>query len=229
MKSKLIVALDIPEEIEAKKIVDELHDCVGYFKVGLQMFTRFGPSLVSHIRSHGADVFLDLKFHDIPNTVAHAVESACALDVGMLTIHACGGSDMMKAAVEAAGKAARKPVVLAVTVLTSMDKSDLEEVGVDHTLPGQVMHLARLAVGSGVDGLVCSAHEIGLIRDDVCKQVTLVVPGIRPAGAQTGDQKRVMTPKEAIDAGANFLVVGRPILESPDRRKAAEEILAQIA
>jgi len=228
MKSKLIVALDVPEESEAKKIVEELHDCVAYFKVGMQMFTRFGPGLVSYIRGKGADVFLDLKFHDIPNTVAHAVTSAGSLDVGMLTIHASGGSDMMHSAMEAAGKVARKPVVLAVTVLTSMDQSDMEEIGIDHTVSGQVLNLARLAQHSKVDGLVCSAHEISLIKNHICQKLTLVVPGIRPAGADTGDQKRIMTPRQAIDAGAGFLVIGRPIIEAPDRRKAAEDILAEI-
>lgn len=228
MKSKLIVALDVDQESQARQIVEELHDCVGFFKVGLQMFTRFGPSIIKHIRSKEADVFLDLKFHDIPHTVAHAVESACELDVGMLTVHASGGSDMMSAAVEAGTKAERKPLILAVTVLTSMDQTDLEEVGVNHTLTGQVMNLARLAKSSGVRGVVCSSHEISLIREDITEELTLVVPGIRPAGSDLGDQKRIMTPQEAVEAGADFLVVGRPILTAENRRKAAEDILAQM-
>ncbi|MDX2227383.1 MAG: orotidine-5'-phosphate decarboxylase [Verrucomicrobiae bacterium] len=228
-KSKLILALDVPSEAEARRHIDRLRDSVGVFKVGLQLFTACGPQIVEYIRRTGAEVFLDLKFHDIPNTVAHAVKSAAALDVAMLTLHAGGGSDMLKAAREAAESAARKPLLLAVTVLTSMDKDDLMEVGVDHTPSGQVLNLARLAFKqSGIPGLVSSPLEVPFIREQIGPDVKIVTPGIRPSGAGADDQKRTMTPGEAIRAGANYLVVGRPILEAENPAQAAADVVREI-
>ncbi len=228
-KSKLILALDVPTPDEAKKLVECLAEYVGVFKVGSQLFTAAGPEIVKFIRSKGAEVFLDLKFHDIPHTVAKAVVEAGKMDVAMLTLHASGGSDMILAAREAAEEADRAPLLLAVTVLTSMDNEDLVEVVVNHSTNGQVLNLARLAKRAGADGLVASPHEVALIRDEVGNHIKIVVPGVRPAGAETFDQKRVMTPHDALKAGANYIVVGRPIINAPDPVAAAQSILHEIS
>lgn len=235
MKNPIILALDVPDEDAALALASQLSGKIGGFKIGLELFTRCGPDIVGRIRGTGGDVFLDLKFHDIPNTVAHAVRSAVDLDVQMLTIHTCGGLDMMKAAEDAAQERAAElgrpaPLVLGVTVLTSMDTNDLNRVGVEHDVARQVERLAMLAAEAGLRGLVCSPLEIEMLRGILPSETQLVTPGIRPPGEDVGDQKRILTPREAIDAGANWLVIGRPIRQpkvgSP--REAADAILNSI-
>ena len=226
-KEKIIVALDLPDASSAMRTVEQLSGEVGLFKVGLQLFTACGPDIVRQIRSLGGGVFLDLTFHDIPNTVRHAVESAVALDVQMLTVHAGGGREMLQAA--AAGAAGSSTVVLGVTVLTSSNAETLAEMGVQRDVPTQVGELGTSAAESGLGGLVASAHEIGLLRLRIPSAMKLVIPGIRPAGAAVQDQKRVMTPLEAVKAGADYLVIGRPILGAADPVSAARQIAASLS
>ncbi len=233
MKNPVIVALDVPGIEPALKLVNDLSPVVGGFKIGSELFTTAGPEVVKRIRATGADVFLDLKYHDIPNTVAKAVEAAVQMDVQMLTIHTCGGSAMMKAAEEAAQTTAAKlgqkpPLVLGVTVLTSMDTNDLSEIGVHFDVARQVERLANLAVASKLRGLVCSPLEIVGLRQFLPAEFKLVSPGVRPAEAASDDQKRTLTPKEAITAGADYLVVGRPIYKAANPCAAAEAILASL-
>lgn len=233
MKNPIIVALDVPEADRALALVEGLTGAVGAFKIGKELFVSAGPDIVKRVRKLGAPVFLDLKFHDIPNTVAKAVEAAVHLDVQMLTIHASGGRSMMQAAeaaaVETAARLGRSaPLVLGVTVLTSLDAPQIAEVGLAPDVPAQVSRLAQLAAASGLRGLVCSPLEIGLLRSVIPASMALVTPGIRPASAALGDQKRVMTPKDALAAGATWMVIGRPIYEAPDPRAAAEQILASL-
>ena len=235
MKNPIIVALDVPGEEAALDLAGQLSGRVGAFKIGLELFTRCGPGIVRKICEDGGDVFFDLKLHDIPNTVAQAVRSAVELDVQMLTIHTCGGLDMMRAAEDAAQEHAAKlgrpaPLVLGVTVLTSMDTDDLNRVGVEHDVARQVERLAMLAVEGGLRGLVCSPLEIEMLRGFLPHETQLVTPGIRPAGADVGDQKRILTPREAIDAGASWLVIGRPIRQPKEGSpaEAAEAIFASI-
>jgi len=223
------VALDVSAE-RATKLVEELAPVVGAFKIGSTLFTSAGPDFVRKVRATGASVFLDLKFHDIPNTVAGAVASATALDVQMVTIHTCGGLVMMKGAEQAAQKTARElnrpaPLILGVTVLTSMDDRSLHEVGVPASAEDQVLHLAGLAVTSGLRGLVCSPLEVSKLRPVIPKTMQLVTPGIRLGDEMADDQKRTLTPKESLAAGANWLVIGRPIYAATNPRQAAEKIL----
>ena len=226
MRNPIIAALDVPEADQALALASQLAPVVGAFKIGKELFTAAGPDVVRRVRDLGADVFLDLKFHDIPHTVAKAVTAAAArLDVQMLTVHASGGTAMMQAAVKAAEAAGDGPLVLGVTVLTSMDETDLAEVGVQKSPADQVLHLARLATRAGLKGLVCSPQEIATLREALPPEVQLVTPGIRPAGADPADQKRVMTPAKALAAGANWLVIGRPICAAKNPRQAAEAIL----
>ncbi len=226
-KDKIIVALDLPDETSALAAVEKLTGEVGLFKIGLQLFTACGPNIVRQIRALGGNVFLDLKFHDIPNTVRHAVESAVALDVQMLTVHAGGGREMLVAA--ATGAAGSATTVLGVTVLTSSNAQTLAEMGVNREVSDQVEALGKIVAEAGLGGLVASAHEIGLLRRYLPRSIKLVIPGIRPVGAETQDQKRVMTPLEAITAGADYLVIGRPILQAADPVAAAREIAASFA
>jgi len=230
MRNPIIVALDVPDADAALKLATQLAPVVGAFKVGKELFTAEGPDVVRRIRAAGGSVFLDLKFHDIPNTVAKAVESAVKLDVQMLTVHTCGGAAMLRAAEKSAQDTARvlgrtAPLVLGVTVLTSLDTSDLVSVGVVSDVAAQVERLAKLAVASGLRGLVCSPLEIVMLRGVLPAEVQLVTPGIRPAAAKSDDQKRTMTPADALAAGANWLVIGRPITAAPDPRAAAQGIL----
>lgn len=225
-KDKIIVALDLPDEKSALRAIEILTGEVGLFKVGLQLFTACGPSIVRQIRALGGGVFLDLKFHDIPNTVRHAVESAIALDVQILTVHAGGGREMLVAA--AAGAAGSATIVLGVTVLTSSNSQTLAEMGVQREVPDQVEALGKIAAEAGLGGLVASAHEIGLLRRHIPSSMKLIIPGIRPAGTAAQDQKRVMTPLEAITAGADYLVIGRPILGAENPVQAAREIVASM-
>ncbi|MGZ4961995.1 MAG: orotidine-5'-phosphate decarboxylase [Limisphaerales bacterium] len=229
MANPIIVALDVSAE-RANQLVQELAPVVGAFKIGSTLFTSAGPDFVRKVRSTGASVFLDLKFHDIPNTVSGAVAAATALDVQMITIHTCGGIEMMKAAEDAAQKTARElnrpaPLILGVTVLTSMDNRSLREIGVPLSAEDQVLHLARIAVKSGLRGLVCSPLEVTKLRSVIPKTMQLVTPGIRLGDEKADDQKRTLTPKEALAAGANWLVIGRPIYGAPKPREAAEKIL----
>lgn len=233
MENPIIVALDLPEADEAVKLAHQLAPYVGGVKVGKELFTAAGPALVERLRQSGARVFLDLKFHDIPNTVAGAVRSAVQRDVQMLTVHASGGRAMLEASVQAARTEAerlrrRPPLVLAVTVLTHMDAAALREVGIESSPEAQVLRLARLATEAGVPGLVCSPREVRRLRAELGRQLVLVTPGIRPTGGSMGDQRRVMTPAEAIRAGADWLVIGRPITRAPDPVATARAILEEI-
>jgi len=225
--SRAIIALDTPSAGDALRVVERLGDTADFYKVGLELYTREGPSVVGALRARDKRVFLDLKLHDIPNTVARAVSAACALGVDFLTVHGSGGERMLSAAAAAASGELR---LLAVTVLTSLDSEDLgaawgREVG---SVPEEVTRLASLARGSGIHGLVCSSSDTPGLRDRFGDAVTLVVPGIRPAGADRQDQRRVATPAEAVLAGADYLVLGRAVTGSEDPRGALERILDEM-
>ena len=227
-KDKIILPLDVADEAAALRLVEGLAGTVSFFKVGLELFTRCGPRIVDRIREAGggaSQVFLDLKLHDIPNTVAGAVRAAAALEVDFLTVHLAGGAAMLRAAVEAAGE---KTLLLGVSVLTSSDAGTLAETGVHGTVEEQVLRLAALGVASGVRGIVASAHEARPLRTQFGPDLTLVVPGVRPAAGASDDQRRVMTPREALAAGADYLVIGRPITAQPAPRAAAEAIVRDL-
>jgi orotidine-5'-phosphate decarboxylase len=223
---RLIVALDYPDAKKALDLVDRLEGATRWFKVGLELFVAEGNPLVAELQRRGYSIFLDLKFHDIPNTVASAVRSVARLGVQMLTVHAGGGPAMLAAAAEAAGE--KGPILLAVTVLTSMDDAQLEATGVGRAASTQVEKLAGMAYASGVQGFVCSAVEVANLRNRLGSKPLLVIPGIRPEGAESGDQRRVATPGAAIAAGASYLVVGRPITRAADPSAAARSILAEM-
>lgn len=232
--NKLIVALDIGDLKKAEKIVRSLTPLVKMFKVGKELFTAAGPDAVKMVRHHKAGVFLDLKFHDIPNTVGAACAAATRLGVSMLNVHASGGKQMLFQSVQAVHKTAaelktKPPILLGVTILTSLTDRDLKDIGVGQKMSRQVEHLARLSKNCGLDGVVASGQEIALIRKAAGAPFVIVTPGIRPLWAAHGDQKRVITPKKAIEDGADFIVVGRPITENPDPRAAAKKILAEIS
>lgn len=227
-EDRLIVALDVSSAAAAQDTVQALGALLATFKVGAQLFTAEGPSVIQELVASGSKVFLDLKFHDIPNTVAGAVRAAAALGVSMLTVHAAGGSAMLRAAMEAARQAPKPPLILAVTVLTSFSDADLQEIGVAGRTRDHALVLATLAQNCGCNGVVASPHEARIIRQDLGSGFVIVTPGIRPAGSGKGDQSRVNTPSEAIAAGADYLVVGRPITEAVDARRAAEEIVREI-
>lgn len=234
MRNPIIVALDLPEAEAALALAERIAPFVGAFKIGKELFTSAGPDIVRRVRATGVNVFLDLKFHDIPNTVARAVSAATRLDVQMLTVHASGGAAMMRAAEDAAHTAAAAlgrlaPLVLGVTVLTSIDAAALREIGVNDPLPQQVERLANLAVSAGLRGLVCSPLELPLLRRCLPNEMRLVTPGIRTGAERPDDQKRTLTPREALDAGADWLVIGRPIYAAPDPAAAAMAILASLA
>lgn len=227
-RSHLIAAVDVPDREAALAVVDRLAGHVGCFKLGLQIFVSEGPPLVREIVARGEKVFLDLKLHDIPNTVAAAVGSACRLGVRMLTLHASGGAKMLEAARKAAEDSGSPPLLLSVTALTSLSAEDARGIGVSDPLPEWVDRLARLSVEAGIPGLVCSAKELPRLRGGLGGRVTIVTPGIRPAGAATQDQARISLPGDAIRAGADYLVVGRPILNAADPAAAADAITAEI-
>jgi orotidine-5'-phosphate decarboxylase len=226
-KDRLAVALDFPDEREAMNLVHRLGDTCQWYKVGMELYYAAGNSIVQQLRGRGFNVFLDLKLHDIPNTVAGAVRSATQAGASLLTIHASGGAAMMTAAVEAAS-APGSPRLLAVTVLTSMDANELAGIGITASPADQVLRLARLAQASGIDGMVCSAEEVATLRKETGPATLLVIPGIRPAGSAVEDQKRVATPGQAIAHGASMLVVGRPIARANDPAAAARAILEEI-
>jgi orotidine-5'-phosphate decarboxylase len=222
-RERIIVALDLATSEEAVALVRRLSPHGGLFKIGLQLYTAAGPEIVHAVRDLGGRIFLDLKLHDIPNTVGRAVESAVSLGAEMLTLHLSGGRAMIEAAVRAAPS---EMLVLGVTVLTSFDEATLREVGVGSTVEEQALRLAQLGVESGVGGLVASAHELIPLRSAHGAKIKIVTPGIRPEEAQANDQKRAMTPAAALKAGADFLVIGRPITAAPDPRSALDRIVA---
>ncbi|HEU6447973.1 MAG TPA: orotidine-5'-phosphate decarboxylase [Verrucomicrobiae bacterium] len=234
MRNPIIAALDVPTVGAALELAKEIAPVVGAFKIGSELFTSAGPEIVKKIRATGASVFLDLKFHDIPNTVAKAVAAAARLDIQMLTIHTSGGLEMMRAAEKSAQETAAQaglnpPLVLGVTVLTSHDNSTLAEIGIQPNIGHQVERLANLAAKAGLRGLVCSPLEIADLREILPAHIQLVTPGIRTGAEKSDDQKRTLTPKEAIEAGADWLVIGRPIYAAENPRAAAEKILATLA
>lgn len=227
--SPIIVALDFATEQQALDLVARLQPGRCRLKVGKELFTRSGPGLVKQLVTQGYDVFLDLKFHDIPNTVARACEAAADLGVWMVNVHASGGRKMMETAREALAQRSQSPLLIAVTVLTSMGEEDLREVGVAKTPAQQVADLASLARDSGLDGVVCSPQEVSLLRQSQGADFQLVTPGIRPAWSVTGDQKRIMTPAQAIQQGSNYLVIGRPITQADDPLEALAKVEAELA
>ncbi len=225
MPAEIIVALDVPTLPEMLQVVDDLGDAVSFYKVGLEIYTAEGPDVVKHLKDRGKRVFLDLKLHDIPRTVAHAVTAASRHGVDLLTIHSVGGRTMIAAAATAAREAgAEGPQLLAITTLTSLDQSDLTDIGVTRDLETHTLALGGFAVRSGAHGLVCSPLEVAAMRRHVGEEALLVTPGVRPAGAAVGDQKRIATPADASRGGATHLVIGRPIVQAPDRRAAAQAI-----
>ena len=227
-RERLIVALDVSSAAAAKKIVAAVGDSALTYKVGMQLYTAEGPQVVRDLVAAGRQVFLDLKYHDIPNTVGSAVAEAAKLGVRMLTVHASGSTKMLHAAVEAA-KAKPDLMILAVTVLTSMGSPDLETIGMSGTLEESVVRLAKIALGNGCQGIVTSAREAAAVRAQLGGNFAIVTPGVRPAGKSVGDQVRVVTPAEAIAAGATHIVVGRPITEAADPAAEAQSILDQIS
>ncbi len=227
-RKRLIVALDVSSSAEAQKIISSLGGSVEIYKVGMQLYTAEGPQVVRDLISSGKKVFLDLKYHDIPNTVAAAIREAGQLGVTMLTVHASGGTKMLRAAVDAARTSNTAQQILAVTVLTSMNSNDLNEVGVPGQLPDQVLHLATMALEAGCDGIVSSAHEVRNLCARLGHNFLAVTPGVRPAGAAHGDQARVVTPAEAIAAGATHIVVGRPITAAPNPAAVVESVLREM-
>ncbi|MCK4421382.1 orotidine-5'-phosphate decarboxylase [candidate division WOR-3 bacterium] len=226
----LIVALDVPDIEEAEKVVTELGDTVVYYKVGLQLFIRFGNRAIEFLKSRNKKVFLDLKLHDIPYIVAGAMEGIVDMDVDMVTIHALGGFEMMEAAQKMVWeRKTNKPIVLGVTILTSLDEAFLNDfLGVDKKIGTQIMELAILAQSAGLGGVVASPEEVSYIKEHCGKDFVVVTPGIRPKGVRRDDQKRVNTPKKAISSGADFIVIGRPIIKAEDRRKVALAIQKDI-
>ena len=234
MKNTIICALDTKNLTQAKNLALSIKDNVAMVKCGLEFFTKHGAEGINEISSTGIDIFLDLKFHDIPNTVAEAIRSAVSLDVSIITIHPLGGKTMMQAAAHAAKEESaklgkKKPIIVGVTVLTSMDDEELSNIGVQESAAQQVELLAKLAQESGLDGIVCSPHEIELVKSICGDDFVTVVPGIRPASSSNDDQKRVMTPKEVSDKGADYLVIGRPITQADNPAIAAKDIKESIA
>ncbi|WP_293130107.1 orotidine-5'-phosphate decarboxylase [Moritella sp.] len=228
--SKVVVALDYADEASALNFVDKINPSQCRLKVGKEMFTLFGPEFVRKLVARDFDVFLDLKFHDIPNTVAKAVAAAAELGVWMVNVHACGGQRMMEAAKAALVPYGDKaPILIAVTVLTSMEQEDLAQMGVKITPAEQVIRLATLTQKSGLDGVVCSSQEAAMLKEALGKSFLLITPGIRPAGSAAGDQRRIMTPVEAVAAGADYLVIGRPITQAESPMQVLTEINDSLA
>ena len=228
-RERLIVALDVPDAGSAIHLVQQLSETCSWFKVGLELYIAAGPAIVEKIAASGKNVFLDLKLHDIPNTVAGAVRSAAKLGARMLTLHASGGPAMLSAAKDAIAGVTNPPELLAVTVLTSMDAGQLHATGVGRLPSSQVELLAKMGTEAGFRGFVCSSHEVTALRAVIGPEGVLVIPGIRPAGGDVGDQKRVAGPAEALRLGASYLVVGRPITKATDPAKAAASILEDMA
>jgi orotidine-5'-phosphate decarboxylase len=227
-RDRLIVALDYPTAAGPRQLLVRLRDSVQHYKVGNQLFTAEGPDIVRELVARGRRVFLDLKFHDIPNTVAEAVRSAAKLGVSIVNVHAAGGAAMLKAAIAAAHESERPPLLLAVTVLTSLDDAAIQETGTSGRVLDQVLRLAALAKNAGCDGVVASAREAAEIRRELGAGFVILTPGIRPAGSEAGDQARAVTPAEAITAGADYLVVGRPVTGAADPAEMARAVIAEI-
>jgi orotidine-5'-phosphate decarboxylase len=225
---RVFVALDVPGGEEARCLVDRLKGEATSFKIGLQLFCSAGPGLVRELAADGSSVFLDLKFHDIPNTVAGAVRSVAGLGAAVINVHCSGGPEMLRAA-RAALEGENRPALVGVTVLTSLNDDDLRTLGVAHTSGGQVLLLARMAKESGLDGVICSAKELPLLRRELGEDFLLITPGIRPAWSEAGDQKRITTPKQALQSGASALVIGRPVTGAPDPAEAMRRVLEEIA
>lgn len=225
---RIIVALDVGDMGHAESLVEELKGVISYFKVGLELFTSTGPDVARMVTGHGARLFLDLKFFDIPNTVRGAVGSVSSLGASMINVHAMGGSRMMRAAAEAAAESPNRPKVIAVTILTSFTQEEFGGVGFSGSIGDSVVNLAAQANDAGLDGVVCSPQEIRPVRDRMGDDFLIVTPGVRPAWSSTDDQRRVMTPKEAFDAGADFIVIGRPITAEKDPAGAAERIIEEL-
>jgi orotidine-5'-phosphate decarboxylase len=225
-KDKIIVALDLPSIDSARDLINTLGKDVSWYKIGLQLFALGGPAFVLEVKAAGAKIFLDLKFHDIPNTVRSAVESACALGADMLTIHLSGGSEMCQAAVK--GRASNSTVILGVTVLTSQTEATLSEIGINRSISQQVVSLAKLAQATGVTGLIASPLELEPLRQEFGKSFVIVTPGVRPVWSEAGDQKRFTTPADAIKLGADYLVIGRPITAAVDPKAAFARIAAEL-
>ncbi len=226
---RIVIALDYADASSARILLKELDPSACRVKIGKELFTRCGPAFVEEVIAQGFDVFLDLKYHDIPNTVAKAVLAAAEIGVWMVNFHASGGRAMMEAASSALVASAHRPLLIAVTVLTSMSHADLKEVGVDASPESQVLRLASLARDCGIDGVVCSAQETSMLASSLGREFALVTPGIRPAGDTGDDQKRIMTPGEAIRAGSHFLVIGRPITQHPRPNDKIQEIVKEIS
>jgi orotidine-5'-phosphate decarboxylase len=222
---KIIVALDVPSKKDALGLVEQLRGPISFFKIGLQLYTAEGPEIVRAVLSTGAKVWLDLKLYDIPNTVGRAVESATGLGVQMLTIHLSGGAEMIRAATSARKGSMS---ILGVTVLTSSTDETLREIGIASNAEDQVLRLARLGVENGIDGVVASPHEIKRLRSEFGENIQIAVQGIRPTWAKAGDQKRFMTPRAALEAGADYIGIGRPITKHPNPREAVQKILAEL-
>lgn len=232
---RLIVALDVPGLKDAEVLLESLGSSVRYYKVGSQLFTSCGPKIVELIKNKGHKVFLDLKYHDIPNTVAKAAQAACELGVDMFNMHAMGGFSMMETATAAVTNSAssdkkQKPVMLGVTVLTSMDEATFQDVlgTPGRSIEEQVLHLARLSQSAGLDGVVASPHEIAMLRKNLGSEFVILTPGIRPSDSSSDDQKRFLTPAQAIKTGADYLVVGRPVTAAKDPAAAADAIMKEI-
>jgi orotidine-5'-phosphate decarboxylase len=229
IQSPIVVALDFPTQEQALAMADQLDPKLCRVKVGKELYTATGPAILEQLHKRGYDVFLDLKFHDIPNTCAKAVGVAAELGVWMVNVHASGGQRMMEAARNELEKKTHKPLLIGVTVLTSMERSDLAGIGLDVEPMEQVKRLAKLAQTSGLDGVVCSAREVALIRENCGKDFLTVTPGIRPEGSDIGDQKRVMTPRQAVEAGVDYMVIGRPVTQSNLPNAACNQIVSSIA
>ena len=231
---RIIVALDVNNIAEAEKLVGELRSVIKIFKVGSELFTSCGFEAIDTVRRKGGKVFLDLKFHDIPNTVMKASRAITRQGIHMFTVHTMGGFDMMKGAVEASREEALRvktppPLVLGVTILTSMSAKDVSSIGVEGHITDEVLRLAKLAEKAGLNGVIASPQEVELLRKNLGKDFLIVAPGVRPLGGEKNDQKRVATPKEAIDKGADYLVIGRPITAAEDPKSAAEKIINEIS
>lgn len=229
--SKIILALDTSSLDVAKKLIKEVEGVINYYKIGSELFTAHGWEAVELVKKAGGRIFLDLKFHDIPNTVAKAAAVVCEHEVDMFNVHTLGGLEMMKQVrktVDERAKGKKKPIILGVTILTSHTEKDLDDIGIKRNVNDQVLHLAGLAEKAGLDGVVSSPQEITLIRGKLPKDFLIVTPGIRPAGSEKGDQKRTFTPQDAIQSGCDYMVIGRPIYAAPQPRKAAAEIVQSL-
>lgn len=229
LRSPIIVALDFPSQVAAIDLAKQLDPSLCRVKVGKELYTRCGPAILDALHALGFEVFLDLKFHDIPNTTAQAVGVAADMGVWMVNVHAAGGRRMMHACADKLSTYKQAPKLIAVTVLTSMEQSDLSDIGLDIAPVEQVMRLAALTKECGLDGVVCSSHEVSQLKASLGSEFQLVTPGIRPASAELGDQRRVMTPEEAIHAGSDYLVIGRPITKASEPLKALESIVDSLS